>query len=212
MCWRTGPITERLLGATCGGCHSHIPTALGRVILDDVLSNRRGHLWHIGTLASVHNLHDAGKKNYSFPHLIVLYVPDIHLMRPGVHLPVQSSVFVNESPTPPTRGQTKKQSSNPRWLPKFAFAPDRIIDILGLRYSDNSESPLELEDLANTFQNPPGDKGAPSSAARRRSDKRLHKLERLAEQEEMKFSHSIQFNAVPDWSNQYIAYSNLKKL
>ena len=30
--------------------------------------------------------------------------------------------------------------------------------------------------------------------------------------EEMKFSHSIQFNAVPDWSNQYIAYSNLKKL
>ena len=30
--------------------------------------------------------------------------------------------------------------------------------------------------------------------------------------EEMKFSHSIQFNAVPDWSNQYIAYNNLKKL
>ncbi|KAK2771448.1 low-affinity phosphate transporter [Emmonsiellopsis sp. PD_33] len=28
----------------------------------------------------------------------------------------------------------------------------------------------------------------------------------------MKFSHSIQFNAVPDWSNNYIAYSNLKKL
>jgi SPX domain len=133
-------------------------------------------------------------------------------MRPGVRLPVQSSVFVNESPTPPTRGQSKKQSRNSRWLPKFAFAPDHIVDILGLRYSGNSEPPLELEDLANTFQNPPGDKGAPSSAARRRSDKRLHKLERLAEQEEMKFSHSIQFNAVPDWSNHYIAYSNLKKL
>ncbi|KAL4806849.1 SPX-domain-containing protein [Aspergillus unguis] len=28
----------------------------------------------------------------------------------------------------------------------------------------------------------------------------------------MKFSHSIQFNAVPDWSTYYIAYSNLKKL
>lgn len=28
----------------------------------------------------------------------------------------------------------------------------------------------------------------------------------------MKFSHSLQFNAVPDWSNHYIAYSNLKKL
>ena len=29
---------------------------------------------------------------------------------------------------------------------------------------------------------------------------------------DMKFSHSIQFNAVPDWSSHYIAYSNLKKL
>ncbi|KAL1998193.1 hypothetical protein VTN02DRAFT_6677 [Thermoascus thermophilus] len=28
----------------------------------------------------------------------------------------------------------------------------------------------------------------------------------------MKFSHSIQFNAVPDWSAHYIGYSNLKKL
>jgi len=28
----------------------------------------------------------------------------------------------------------------------------------------------------------------------------------------MKFSHSIQFNAVPDWTSHYIAYSNLKKL
>ena len=163
---------------------------------------------HTGT---VHNLHDAGKKNYSFPHTTVPYVPDIHLMRPGVHLPVQSSVFVNERPTLPTRGQTKKQSSNPRWFPKLAFAPGRIVDTLGLRHSGNSESPLELEDLANTFQNPPGDKGALSSAARR-SVKRLHKLERLAKQEDMKFSHSIQFNAVPDWSNHYIAYSNLKKL
>ncbi|KAJ6005414.1 hypothetical protein N7451_003358 [Penicillium sp. IBT 35674x] len=30
--------------------------------------------------------------------------------------------------------------------------------------------------------------------------------------DKMKFSHSIQFNAVPDWSSHYIAYSNLKKL
>ncbi|KAM0719949.1 hypothetical protein Q7P37_004084 [Cladosporium fusiforme] len=29
---------------------------------------------------------------------------------------------------------------------------------------------------------------------------------------DMKFSHSIQFNAVPDWSSNYISYSNLKKL
>ena len=28
----------------------------------------------------------------------------------------------------------------------------------------------------------------------------------------MKFSHSLQFNAVPDWTAHYISYSNLKKL
>ena len=46
----------------------------------------------------------------------------------------------------------------------------------------------------------------------RRLQKRLDKLESLAEREDMKFSHSIQFNAVPDWSSNYISYSNLKKL
>ncbi|KAI9681299.1 MAG: low-affinity phosphate transporter [Caeruleum heppii] len=42
--------------------------------------------------------------------------------------------------------------------------------------------------------------------------KRQEKLQKLREADEMKFSHSIQFNAVPDWSSHYISYSNLKKL
>lgn len=46
----------------------------------------------------------------------------------------------------------------------------------------------------------------------RRQEKRNRKLEWLESRDEMKFSHSIQFNAVPDWSSHYIAYSNLKKL
>lgn len=46
----------------------------------------------------------------------------------------------------------------------------------------------------------------------RRQAKREAKRRWLVEQDEMKFSHSIQFNAVPDWSSHYIAYSNLKKL
>lgn len=46
----------------------------------------------------------------------------------------------------------------------------------------------------------------------RRREKRARKREWLETQDEMKFSHSIQFNAVPDWSSHYIAYSNLKKL
>ncbi|OJJ47748.1 hypothetical protein ASPZODRAFT_24645 [Penicilliopsis zonata CBS 506.65] len=33
-----------------------------------------------------------------------------------------------------------------------------------------------------------------------------------AARDKMKFSHSLQFNAVPEWSTHYIAYSNLKKL
>ena len=41
--------------------------------------------------------------------------------------------------------------------------------------------------------------------------RRRDKLCALVEAD-MKFSHSIQFNAVPDWSSQYISYSNLKKL
>ena len=44
-----------------------------------------------------------------------------------------------------------------------------------------------------------------------RARKRREKLEQLREADEMKFSHSLQFNAVPDWSNHYVAYSNLKK-
>jgi len=45
-----------------------------------------------------------------------------------------------------------------------------------------------------------------------REVKREVKKRWLEEQDDMKFSHSIQFNAVPDWSSHYIAYSNLKKL
>lgn len=37
-------------------------------------------------------------------------------------------------------------------------------------------------------------------------------LEEQALEDAMKFAHSIQFNAVPDWTSHYIAYSNLKKL
>ena len=47
---------------------------------------------------------------------------------------------------------------------------------------------------------------------RRYERKKDEKRRWLEKQDEMKFSHSLQFNAVPDWSSHYIAYSNLKKL
>jgi hypothetical protein len=46
----------------------------------------------------------------------------------------------------------------------------------------------------------------------RRRKKREFKKRWLEERDEMKFSHSIQFNAVPDWTSHYLAYSTLKKL
>ena len=45
-----------------------------------------------------------------------------------------------------------------------------------------------------------------------RQQKSERKFRELQEEEIMKFSHSVQFNAVPEWSSHYISYSNLKKL
>lgn len=43
---------------------------------------------------------------------------------------------------------------------------------------------------------------------------RLEKRQKLCDliEADMKFSHSLQFNSVPDWSSHYLSYSNLKKL
>lgn len=52
-----------------------------------------------------------------------------------------------------------------------------------------------------------------SEALRQRQQQRQQQRNRGDGTEpKMKFSHSLQFNAVPDWSAYYIAYSNLKKL
>ncbi|KIV83404.1 hypothetical protein PV11_05435 [Exophiala sideris] len=81
-------------------------------------------------------------------------------------------------------------------------------------YNPDSGSPalaaasIELDILGRT--NKASESGREKEAER--IQKRLQKLEQLAEREAMKFSHSIQFNAVPDWSSNYISYSNLKKL
>ncbi|KAI9791855.1 MAG: low-affinity phosphate transporter [Peltula sp. TS41687] len=64
----------------------------------------------------------------------------------------------------------------------------------------------ELEDLANLRWE---DKRQGISSE---EETPIEQLPAVREKAEMKFSHSIQFNAVPDWSNYYIAYSNLKKL
>lgn len=64
---------------------------------------------------------------------------------------------------------------------------------------------IELESLALS---PHAEHSLLDRAQRNQERKRI----RIRSTEEMKFSHSIQFNAVPDWSSHYISYSNLKKL
>lgn len=66
---------------------------------------------------------------------------------------------------------------------------------------------FELAEYPGARDDPP-----PESHISEREKRRAEKRKRLEEADEMKFSHSIQFNAVPDWSSHYIAYSNLKKL
>ncbi len=69
------------------------------------------------------------------------------------------------------------------------------------------DSGIELQDLGAALS-----KNEHARRQVKRAQKREQKLQRLLEEDEMKFSHSIQFNAVPDWSSHYISYSNLKKL
>lgn len=73
---------------------------------------------------------------------------------------------------------------------------------------------IELDDFSGGRQKNKQSPAHLSLGAReaRREEKRERKLRQLREADEMKFSHSIQFNAVPDWANHYISYSNLKKL
>ena len=55
-------------------------------------------------------------------------------------------------------------------------------------------------------------KACATSLEEKGKQKAEHQLQAPFPNDNMKFSHSIQFNAVPDWSSHYIAYSNLKKL
>jgi hypothetical protein len=90
----------------------------------------------------------------------------------------------------------------------------RLRPLATLESLTHSEYPVEEFEL---FQLPEPQYPYPQrreSGAReaQRERQRREKLEWLLQKAEMKFSHSLQFNAVPDWSSHYIAYSNLKKL
>jgi hypothetical protein len=85
-------------------------------------------------------------------------------------------------------------------------SPPATLDSYGPYRDAESPHTFELQELHTCTHT--AQEGPPES---KRDRKRREKLEQLREADEMKFSHSLQFNAVPDWSNHYIAYSNLKK-
>lgn len=75
-------------------------------------------------------------------------------------------------------------------------------------FLEEGQNAIELTNLTQEYSKASEE----DTRDRRRAQKRERKLQQIREREEMKFSHSIQFNAVPDWSSHYISYSNLKKL
>ncbi|KAL9035891.1 MAG: hypothetical protein Q9180_004609 [Flavoplaca navasiana] len=102
------------------------------------------------------------------------------------------------------------------FTPPFLSAGDipavRSHRIVHVACSDQARhSDIELEPLSSV--QPEGHDAVAEKPCHlpRESDAHLRPLS-IKGKREMKFSHSIQFNAVPDWSSHYIAYSNLKKL
>ncbi|MCJ1309064.1 low-affinity phosphate transporter [Agyrium rufum] len=102
-----------------------------------------------------------------------------------------------------------------RHNPEFPYAcvPCDVVTLspskeegIGLLQNYN-EDWIELPELKKETAHP-----SDATCDTRRAQKRVRKLQELIDREEMKFSHSVQFNAVPDWSSHYISYSNLKKL
>lgn len=117
-------------------------------------------------------------------------------------------------PTIPVPPLVENPSSVPGAVSeRYSYSDSRHSDGLrgrgGSAPPDNPESAeqYELGDYRNIQEHKDADDGE-----YRREAKREKKRQWLETQDEMKFSHSLQFNAVPDWSSHYIAYSNLKKL
>ncbi|KAL8781758.1 MAG: hypothetical protein Q9213_005867 [Squamulea squamosa] len=106
-------------------------------------------------------------------------------------------------------------SFTPRFLLQIdipAAAQNSRADIVHVAYDNNhDESSVELDTLLQLDgQSILTEKDAQPCSFRPQAELKLPRS--FSRSREMKFSHSIQFNAVPDWSSHYIAYSNLKKL
>jgi phosphate transporter len=109
----------------------------------------------------------------------------------------------NPSSEPDTSRAASSLSTDPRSSTRLARGGSRVA--LSRSFADNDVEIFELVDYVRIQHRR-------DQQAQKRATRAELKIRQLDEADEMKFSHSIQFNAVPDWSSHYIAYSNLKKL
>ncbi|SLM36662.1 spx domain-containing protein, partial [Lasallia pustulata] len=115
--------------------------------------------------------------------------------------------------------QRKARGAIPTPVVALALQEDSPQTSLRGRFSSSVKLPRTRQSTnieLKTFKQAGGKRGSQTAPrdfrAARRLQKRIATLDRLADEvDDMKFSHSIQFNAVPDWSSHYISYSNLKK-
>jgi hypothetical protein len=107
---------------------------------------------------------------------------------------------------------SSSRASHPHTFTSHSRLPPPLSAALeSLPRSQHLVEEFELFELPDS-QYPYPKRSETSAREAQRERQRREKLEWLLQKAEMKFSHSLQFNAVPDWSSHYIAYSNLKKL
>jgi len=130
------------------------------------------------------------------------------------HFPYQLPTFAiasaaspaNPSSEPDTSRAASSLSTDPQSSTRLARGGSRVSRVaLSRSFADNDVETFELVDYVRIQRRR-------DQQAQKRATRAELKIRQLDEADEMKFSHSIQFNAVPDWSSHYIAYSNLKKL
>ncbi|KAI4172536.1 MAG: hypothetical protein LQ346_008585 [Caloplaca aetnensis] len=103
----------------------------------------------------------------------------------------------------------RPQAAGAAQIPAAAHFRSKILQL----FFKAPDAPIQLEDLRRVGgqgQIQDNDTARPANCYTQREEER--KLNKPSEAREMKFSHSIQFNSVPDWNSHYINYSNLKKL
>jgi hypothetical protein len=123
-----------------------------------------------------------------------------HCVKPIAASLVSSPLGYLPTPSVTTTPRHSLLNTHPLTTTVAAVEGRRALPIL-------TENSFELQDYPDNA----ADRRDTQRPESKRERKRREKLEQILEEAEMKFSHSLQFNSVPDWSSHYIAYSNLKK-